>query len=116
LDADSIDTAYKLSHDYERRIKFQADVQDFVDQSISSTINLTPWGSKDNNADKVTEFATTLAKYAPRLRGFTAYPDGSRGGQPLSECSFAEAMANKGVVFSETDICEYTGKGGSCGV
>ena len=40
---DTIDTAYKLSHDYERRIKFQADIQDYVDMSISSTINLPAW-------------------------------------------------------------------------
>ena len=40
LDPDSIDTAYKLSNNYEQRIAFQADVQDFVDMSISSTINL----------------------------------------------------------------------------
>jgi len=40
LEPSSIDTAYGLSHDYERRIKFQADIQDYVDMSISSTINL----------------------------------------------------------------------------
>jgi ribonucleoside-diphosphate reductase alpha chain len=116
LAADSIDTAYKLSHDYERRIKFQADIQDYTDMSISSTINLPPWGSKSNNESKVTEFANVLAKYAPRLRGFTCYPDGARGGQPLTECSYTEALQHKGVVFEENDICEITGHGGSCGV
>jgi ribonucleoside-diphosphate reductase alpha chain len=34
LAPESIDTAYKLSNDYERRIKFQADIQDYVDMSI----------------------------------------------------------------------------------
>ena len=34
LDPNKIDTAYGLSHDYERRIKFQADIQDYVDMSI----------------------------------------------------------------------------------
>ena len=113
--ADSIDTAYKLSHDYERRLKFQADVQDYVDMSISSTINLPPWKSKDNNEEKVQDFATTLARYAPRLRGFTAYPDGSRGGQPLTEVPYEEAIHHKGMVFEESDICEISGKGGTCG-
>lgn len=113
---EKIDTAYKLSTNYEQRIKFQADIQDYVDMSISSTINLAPWGSKDNNEGKVVEFTRTLAKYAPRLRGFTCYPDGSRGGQPITECSYEEALKHKGVVFDETDICEYTGHGGSCGV
>ena len=83
--------------------------------SISSTINLPPWGTKDNNESKVEEFARTLADYAHRLRGFTCYPDGSRGGQPLTEISYEEAMKHKGTVFSENDVCEISGKGGSCG-
>jgi ribonucleoside-diphosphate reductase alpha chain len=113
---ENIDTAYKLSHDYERRIKFQADVQDYVDMSISSTINLPAWGTKDNNEGRVKEFAATLARYAPRLRGFTCYPDGSRGGQPITEVDYETALKNKGTVFNEVDICEWTGHGGSCGV
>ena len=116
LDPNKIETAYGLSHDYEKRLKFQADIQDYIDMSISSTINLPAWGSKDNNESKVLEFASTLSKYAPRLRGFTAYPDGSRGGQPLTECSYEEALKHKGVVYAENDICEIGGKGGSCGV
>ena len=113
---DNIDTALDLATDPERRIKFQADIQAYVDMSISSTINLPAWGSKDNNEDKVNEFATVLAKYAHRLRGFTCYPDGSRGGQPLTRIDYAEAVRHTGVVFEENDICDITGKGGSCGV
>jgi ribonucleoside-diphosphate reductase alpha chain len=116
LDADSIDTAYKLSHDYERRIKFQADIQDYVDMSISSTINLPSWGTRHNNESKVESFARTLAHYAPRLRGFTCYPDGSRGGQPLTEVDYHTALKHKGVEMEEVDICDITGHGGSCGV
>jgi ribonucleoside-diphosphate reductase alpha chain len=116
LQPDNIDTAYKLSHDYERRLKFQADIQDYVDMSISSTINLPAWGTKDNNETRVGAFAETLAKYAPRLRGFTCYPDGSRGGQPITECDYDTAINNKGTVFQEHDVCEITGHGGSCGV
>jgi len=110
-----IDTAYKLSKDYEKRIKFQADVQDYVDMSISSTINLPPWGSEDNDEDCLPEFSKILSKYAPRLRGFTAYPDGARGGQPLVEVDYKEALQHKGTVFEESDICEITGRGGTCG-
>ena len=40
--------------DPERRIKFQADVQDYVDQSISSTINLPAWNSQLNNPTRLT--------------------------------------------------------------
>ena len=115
VDPDSIDTAYRLSHDYERRIKFQADVQDYVDMSISSTINLPSWGSKGNSEGDVAKFASILSKYAPRLRGFTCYPDGSRGGQPLTEVSYDEAMKHRGVVYEENDVCSITGRGGTCG-
>ena len=116
VDPNSIDTAYKLSHNFEQRLKFQADIQDYVDMSISSTINLQPWGSKENNEDRVGEFAATLSKYAKRLRGFTVYPDGSRGGQPITEVPYEEALQHKGVTFEEHDVCSITGKGGSCGV
>ena len=101
LDPNKIETAYGLSHDYEKRLKFQADIQDYVDMSISSTINLPSWGSKDNNEGCVTKFAETLSRYAPRLRGFTCYPDGSRGGQPLTEVPYEEAIKHKGTVFEE---------------
>lgn len=111
-----IDTALDLANNYERRIKFQADIQDYVDMSISSTINLPSWGSEGNNESSVAVFSTTLAKYAPRLRGFTCYPDGSRGGQPITAVDYKEALANKGTVFEEVDICELTGHGGTCGV
>jgi ribonucleoside-diphosphate reductase alpha chain len=116
LKPENIDTAYKLSHDYERRIKFQADIQDYVDMSISSTINLPAWGTRENNESRVDEFAKVLANYAPRLRGFTCYPDGSRGGQPITECDYEVAVNNKGTVFEEHDVCDITGHGGSCGV
>lgn len=116
LKPEDIDTAYKLSNDYERRIKFQADIQDYVDMSISSTINLPAWGTPGNSEQDVSRFAGILAKYAPRLRGFTCYPDGSRGGQPITECSYEEAVAHRGTVFEEHDVCDITGHGGSCGV
>ena len=114
LDPSKIDTAYKLSHNYEQRIKFQADIQDYVDMSISSTINLPPWGSRANNESQVKAFAECLSKYAPRLRGFTAYPDGSRGGQPLTEVSYEEAMKHKGIIFE--DNIERACTSGVCGI
>lgn len=113
---DGIDTAYRLSHDYERRIKFQADIQDYVDMSISSTINLPAWGTKGNNESNLHTFAETLANYAPRLRGFTCYPDGSRGGQPITEVAYEDAITHRGAVYEEHDVCDITGHGGSCGV
>lgn len=118
VDPSKIESAIDLASDYERRIKFQADVQDYVDMSISSTINLPAWGSELNNESQVVPFAKTLAKYAHRLRGFTCYADGSRGGQPITPISYNEAKENEGKEYEEkfTDICEISGKGGHCGV
>ena len=119
-DPENVESALDLADKYEQRIKFQADVQDYVDMSISSTINLPAWGSKLNNENTVDDFSDTLAKYAHRLRGFTCYPDGSRGGQPLTSVSYQEAVDKLGEEFEEHveahDICDISGTGGTCGV
>jgi len=114
LDPSKIDTAYGLSHDYEKRLKFQADIQDYVDMSISSTINLPAWGSKGNDVSDVRRFAEILSRYAPRLRGFTCYPDGSRGGQPLTEVSYEEAIKHSGIIYEEN--IDRACSSGVCGV
>lgn len=101
VDPDNIESALDLANDPERRIKFQADIQDYVDMSISSTINLPAWGSSGNNQEKVGEFAQVLSRYAPRLRGFTCYPDGSRGGQPLTSVPYKEALKHKDKIFED---------------
>jgi ribonucleoside-diphosphate reductase alpha chain len=116
VDPEEVESASSLANDPERRISFQADVQDYVDMSISSTINLPKFqGTKDD----VVSFAKTLAKYASRLRGFTCYPDGSRGGQPLSSVPYSEAKEKLGEEFEESSeynaICDITG-GGHCGI
>jgi ribonucleoside-diphosphate reductase alpha chain len=119
INPDAIESAIDLAEDYERRIKFQADVQDYVDMSISSTINLPSYGTRLNNVDTVKPFAATLAKYASRLRGFTCYPDGARGGQPLTSVPYREAVEKLGNEYEEhveaNDICVIGGTGGSCG-
>lgn len=116
VDPDKIESALDLAKDYERRIKFQADIQDYVDMSISSTINLPAFGTSGNTEGDIERFARTLAKYAPRLRGFTCYPDGSRGGQPLTAVPYSEAITHKNAVYDEiVDLCDLT-KGGVCGV
>lgn len=118
IDPHAIETASDLAYDYERRIKFQADVQDYVDMSISSTINMPRWGTKYNNSAGVEDFARVLAKYASRLRGFTCYPDGARGGQPLTPVDYYDAIKHDGKEYKEEflDICSITNRGGSCGV
>lgn len=113
MDPDKIEDAYSISPD--RRIGFQAWLQKYVDHGISSTINLPAWGSEANNEDKVQEFGKMLMIHLPSLRGITAYPDGSRGGQPLTTVKFSTAIKHIGEVFVEQgDICSLT-KGGSCG-
>lgn len=118
INPEDIESATDLASDYERRMKFQADIQDYVDMSISSTINLPAWGTELNDETTVVPFAKTLAKYAHRLRGFTVYADGSRGGQPITPVSYKEAMLFEGQEFEERfhDVCEITQKGGTCGV
>lgn len=118
LDPDEIETASDLATDYERRIKLQADVQDYVDMSISSTINL-PSVDKQEFSDK--DFAKILAKYASRLRGFTVYPDGARGGQPITKVDYKDVIDKLGEEFEEggleyNDICVIGSRGGTCGV
>ena len=119
VEPDCLETALQLANNYEKRIKFQADIQAYVDQAISSTINIPKWGSDKNNPDTVKSFADCLASYAHKLRGFTVYADGSRGGQPLTPIPYEEARKKIGEVFEESieyiDICELTNHGGSCG-
>lgn len=115
VDPDTIEDAYTLAQEPERRIAFQAWLQQYVDHAISSTLNLPEWGSKYNNADTVKPFGDMLMKHLPFLRGMTVYPDGARGGQPLTAVKWATAMKHKDEIFVEAmDICEL-GKGGTCG-
>jgi len=117
---EKIETALDLAKDYERRLSFQANVQEYVDMAISATINMPAWGTEDNNEDKVEDFSKTLAKYAHRLRGFTCYPDGCRGGQPITVVPYNEAVKQLGEEFEDNiqahDICEISNSGGVCGV
>ena len=108
---DHIKDSFDIS--FEERVKFQADIQDYVDMAISSTCNMPAWGSDSNNDSTVRTNADILYRYAKRLRGFTCYPDGSRGGQPLTRVPLEEALGNEGTIFTETeDQC----LNGVCGV
>lgn len=108
---ESIFDSYDIS--FKDRVKFQADVQQYVDMAISSTCNLPAWGSEDNNEKTVATKAKTLLKYAKRLRGFTCYPDGARGGQPLTRVPLEEAIESEGVEFEDNEQACFNGV---CGV
>ena len=111
---ESIEDAYSI--DTETRVGFQAWAQQYVDHAISSTINLPAWGSEANNSSTIKQFGDMLIKYLPNLRGITCYPDGCRGGQPLTPVKYLTAMKHVGVELVEEsmDVCELT-KGGTCG-
>jgi|TARA_R100001530_G_scaffold136032_1_gene114965 ribonucleoside-diphosphate reductase alpha chain len=117
---EKIETALDLARDPIRRLSFQANVQEHVDMAISSTINLPQWGSEENNEDTLKTFQKALARYSHRIRGFTCYPDGARGGQPLLAVPYTTAVKQLGEEFEENikavDICNITQRGGSCGV
>ena len=98
---DKIESAVDLAADPERRIKFQFELQKYVDHAISSTLNLPQWGSEFNNEDKIAGFAKVIAKYAHGLRGLTLYPNGSRGGQPITPCDYEEAHSKRGVIYED---------------
>jgi ribonucleoside-diphosphate reductase alpha chain len=114
IDPDKIEDAYELSKTPERRVAFQAWVQQFVDHAISSTVNLAPWGSEWNNEDRVKPMGKMLMKYLKDLRGITFYPDGARSGQPLVPVSYQTALKHKDeIIYEQADICDI--RGGSCG-
>jgi len=110
FDPNEIEDAMTLAEDVERRMSMQAFVQDFVDQAISSTINLPEWGEPGNNNAK--EFGRTLLRYLPRLRGVTAYPDKSRPGQPLEKVDYEEALKRQPKVEETEEQCAQ----GACGI
>lgn len=108
---ENIQDSYDIT--FKERVKFQADVQNYVDMSISSTCNLPKWGASSNNEQNLPNNSEILLKYAKRLRGFTCYPDESRGGQPLTRVSLEEALKSEGTVFEEAEVeCV----GGVCGI
>lgn len=109
---DDLETAYDLGRDPGRRLEFQAFVQGYVDQAISSTLNLP---AKDEQAFSTEEFGEILLESIEFLRGVTMYPDGARGGQPLNVVSYAEAEQFEGLEFEEFGA-ENACVGGVCGV
>jgi ribonucleoside-diphosphate reductase alpha chain len=98
---ENIQDSYDLT--FKQRVKFQADVQNYVDMAISSTCNLDSWGTERNEKTSLRKNSEVLLSYAKRLRGFTVYPDGCRGGQPLTRVTLEEAMGKEGQVYEEQE-------------
>lgn len=108
-DVRDIDTAYTLSQSLggiERRLQFQAFVQQYVDNAISSTINLTRYyqGMED-------DIAPILLRYLPQLRGVTFYPDGRYEHQPVVPLDINEVLNKSDSVNEVYESC----RGDGCG-
>jgi ribonucleoside-diphosphate reductase alpha chain len=97
--------------DYERRIAMQAYIQCFVDQAVSSTINIDRQLFEQSDQR---DFGNTLMRYLPQLRGVTAYPDGARPGQPIQPIPFEYALEHEGETWIEGT--EGACASGMCGV
>jgi len=108
-DPNDIEDSIKLSGKVERRIQMQAYVQSFVDQAISSTINLPEWGEPGNSNAK--KFAEILLEYLPKLRGITVYPDGARAGQPITPIKYETAIKHNAIAVVDENCKE-----GVCGI
>lgn len=108
---DAIQDSFDLT--FKDRVKFQADVQNYVDMAISSTCNMPAWGTDNNNEKTLDKYSKTLLKYAKRLRGFTVYPDGARPGQPLERVDLQTALDNEGTVY---EMQERECLNGVCGI
>jgi len=101
IDPNKIESAIDLASEPERRIKLQYEAQKYVDHGISSTINIPAWDTELNNEDRVVEFAQSIKKFGPGLRGLTIYPNRARGGQPITSVPYEEAHSKRGVVYED---------------
>jgi len=109
-DPNDVEDSIKLARHVDRRIRMQAFVQSFVDQGISSTINLPEYGEPGNN--NVKQFSETLLEYLPKLRGITVYPDGARAGQPIVAVKYETALKHMPKVEETDEKCAQ----GACGI
>jgi ribonucleoside-diphosphate reductase alpha chain len=63
---ENIKDSYDLS--FKQRVKFQADVQNYIDMSISSTCNMPEWGNTENNESNY-DRRRVRGAYHPNLGG-----------------------------------------------
>ena len=108
VDPALIEDAYTIDH--ERRIRQQHFLQQYVDHSISSTVNLP---RVVTNPQEVQSFGDSLMKYLPGLRGITCYPDGARAGQPRKPVTLEWALQQSD---AELESDENTCVGGVCSI
>lgn len=112
VDPNLIEDAYDLAKDPGRRLGMQAWLQQYVDHGISSTLNLP---SVEEQTFSHAEFGKILMEHLPNLRGVTCYPDGARGGQPLTKVPLAEALEWEGLEWEEVGNSQAC-VSGVCGI
>lgn len=108
-DMQDIDTAYTLSRSedgIERRIALQAFVQRYIDNGISSTVNLPSY-----TKEKTDSIKAILFNHLPQLRGITFYPNGARENQPVVPVDINDALKGENIL-EEHEMC----KGETCGL
>jgi len=105
FEPEEIFDSYSLG--FEQRVAFQAELQKYVDQAISSTVNL------PNTQFPKEEAKSIILKYMPYLKGLTTYPDGAVSNQPLRRVELKEALKRKNSVIDESENTRQC-KGGSC--
>jgi len=94
---------------FEQRVVFQAELQKYVDQAISSTVNLPNTNFPKEEAKRI------ILKYMPYLKGLTTYPDGAVSNQPLRRVELRDALKMKNNIIDESESTRQC-KGGSCSI
>jgi len=110
IPTEKLEDAHTLSLDIHRRLKVQSNIQNYVDQAISNTVNIPKYGTPYNNNPE--EFSNIISQYLPTIKGITLYPDEARSGQPLTKVSVRDALGQEGVIFEEEGECNN----GVCGL
>jgi len=106
-----IESAHEIS--IENRIKVISLLESYVDQGVSSTINLSAPITDAQEIDKIAEMIRYEVKLNADIRGLTFYPNGARG-NVLEEVDIVQALVNRDVEFREHDICDIAKKS-TCG-
>uniref|UniRef100_A0A6H1ZLW5 Putative ribonucleoside diphosphate reductase n=2 Tax=viral metagenome TaxID=1070528 RepID=A0A6H1ZLW5_9ZZZZ len=106
-----IESAHEIS--IEDRLKMISLLENYVDQGVSSTINLAAPIVDEQEIDRVAEMIRYEVKMNSDIRGLTFYPNGARG-NVLEEVDIVQALANRDVEFKEHDICDISKKS-TCG-
>jgi ribonucleoside-diphosphate reductase alpha chain len=89
-------SAYDISP--EEHIAVQASIQQFIDNSISKTVNL------PESYTNYEEISDIIFEYSKHLKGITLYRQNSRGKEPLTEIKYKDKNELKGLISKASNI------------